>query len=864
MYCKIETWLNDVLEHKVPFEIPSVIRAFCFNLYEDRNGAWSMELVGTESFDPDDEDWACDEITDFGTREEPLSWKKETCWNEVLQEVSSALKHYLENGLHADVLKSRMGVAVGFTDGNLEILYSELSGRAQAGIMDNTVKKEKTQQLITTQNVEANGEAPVGTAAVSRGKLSEPAKKAADIRTVMVPLAALVFAVGLIACLYFLYLHNRDTAADRQDLGGAIRENNVGQAGEEKEELYVSATAMPDAASDSYTLIYDGMNTGLEIFLKDCVCEYNRDSIRLYSCFVDDAALEAKGYAIYIQTPEEVLQIFPVKDYLVDKSAGRLYMLRGMEAFEGIEGVDFVNGINGFEMKNAYFIDGLIEDAYGLKLSESDENLDDLQAEFIGLYQEGKKTLLRGKASALYHITGKKYTVDWEIDTKSLRESTKAFLADFEIHPLYAAFLHNEIRVKNPFVPEEDDRYNTELSFFDDKDYEDEHLVFWKSFSLVDVNGDGNAELVFRMFDSPSELMYILGVCDNELTCFDCFETHTTHMSFRVCDNGIVHWGQNYDGDETVYYTFNDKGKEHELIHFVREENSDSDLYYDYYYLEGNEESRIDLQSNEEYESLISSYEGEEPEWFDCDSFADITQNQLIAATEIVEKNAKNTNELRISTSITKLWLHEDEEGAAEINAALREIYEAAEAEMEAFNQEILDYYLFEDGVLQEDLDEWLLYPLDEWLAISMENYVASIEYADENYLCLSMNGDNFVAGGAHGDYWSDYYVFNRHTGQRLSLEDFVNDSMEEIKEIVKAHILAVAPYSKGEQSEDAPEQDRFFLTAEGLGIHYDVYEISDYASGSFDIIIPFKLFDMKEDMWPGRTLAFYEKGVKV
>lgn len=597
MYYKIETWLNDVLEYKVPPQIPSVIRAFCFNLYEGGNGDWSMELVGTESFDPDDEDWACDEITDFGTREEPLSWKKEADWNEVLSEVSSALKHYLENGSHADVLKSRLGVAVGFTDGNLEILYSDLSGMAQAGIPDKTVMKEKMQRM-------------------------EPAKKAADIRPVMMFLAALVFIVGLIACLYFLYLNNRDTAADRQNLGGATQENNVGQAGEENEELYEPATAMPDAASDSYRLTYGGMDTGLEIFLKDCACEYNRDSIQLYSCFVDDAAVEEKGYAVYIRTPEEVMQIFPVKDYRVDESAGRLYMLWGMEAFGRIQGIDFVNGINGFKMESTYSMEGLIGDAYGLELSESDENFDDLQVEFTGLYQENGKTLLRGKASALYHITGKRYSVDWEIDTESLRESTKAYLADFDIHPLYAAFLRNEISVKNPFVPEDDDRYNTQLSFFDDRDYEDEQLVFWKRFSLVDVNGDGNAELVFKMTDSPSELVYILGVRDDEMICYDIHETHTSRMSYTVFDNGVICRRQSFDGAE--YYTFNDNGKVHELIYFVWEENPDSDLFYNSYYLEGNEESRINLRSNEEYERLVSFYEGEEPEWFACDSFADI------------------------------------------------------------------------------------------------------------------------------------------------------------------------------------------------------------------------------------------------
>ena len=72
MYKKIEEWINNVLEQKIPSETV----AFCFNLYEDEDDTWSMELVGTERFDIDDSDWACDEVTDFDTRDEPLSWKK--------------------------------------------------------------------------------------------------------------------------------------------------------------------------------------------------------------------------------------------------------------------------------------------------------------------------------------------------------------------------------------------------------------------------------------------------------------------------------------------------------------------------------------------------------------------------------------------------------------------------------------------------------------------------------------------------------------------------------------------------------------------------------------------------------------------
>ena len=60
--------------------------------------------MGTASFDLDDEDWACDEITDFETREDPLSWKAEADWNEVLSDTASALKQYLEIGLFANSL----------------------------------------------------------------------------------------------------------------------------------------------------------------------------------------------------------------------------------------------------------------------------------------------------------------------------------------------------------------------------------------------------------------------------------------------------------------------------------------------------------------------------------------------------------------------------------------------------------------------------------------------------------------------------------------------------------------------------------------------------------------------------------------
>lgn len=198
----------------------------------------------------------------------------------------------------------------------------------------------------------------------------------------------------------------------------------------------------------------------------------------------------------------------------------------------------------------------------------------------------------------------------------------EACLADLGIHPLYAAFLRNEISVPNPYVSE------SELSFFDDRDYAQEEHTFEyasKSFSLVDVNNDGVSELIFKIYESPDELMYILGIQGDQLVCYDVQETHTSRMSFGIFDNGIVVWSQGHDGAETIYYTYDEDGSPQELLHFVWEDTgADTGLYYDYYYMDGDETLQCRLQSNEEYEALISPYAGEEPEWFYCDSFADI------------------------------------------------------------------------------------------------------------------------------------------------------------------------------------------------------------------------------------------------
>lgn len=125
MFDEESEWLDDVLENVSETGIPTEVIAFGFNLYDEGNGNWSMELIGASEFDTDNEDWLCNEVTDFNTRDNPFQWYKKAKCEEILDDITDFLKRYLRNGIYADILKAKSGIGVGFVDGNIRILYSK-------------------------------------------------------------------------------------------------------------------------------------------------------------------------------------------------------------------------------------------------------------------------------------------------------------------------------------------------------------------------------------------------------------------------------------------------------------------------------------------------------------------------------------------------------------------------------------------------------------------------------------------------------------------------------------------------------------------------------------------------------------------
>lgn len=112
-------WLDAVLAGG----LPAGIKAINFNLYDDGGGKWSVELVGTSTFDESSSDWACREV--YATRDTPFVLMKESDWKTVESLFVSLLEKYLDGGKYASALKKYRAVGVGFVDGDLHILYKK-------------------------------------------------------------------------------------------------------------------------------------------------------------------------------------------------------------------------------------------------------------------------------------------------------------------------------------------------------------------------------------------------------------------------------------------------------------------------------------------------------------------------------------------------------------------------------------------------------------------------------------------------------------------------------------------------------------------------------------------------------------------
>ncbi len=190
--------------------------------------------------------------------------------------------------------------------------------------------------------------------------------------------------------------------------------------------------------------------------------------------------------------------------------------------------------------------------------------------------------------------------------------------------------------------------------------------------------------------------------------------------------------------------------------------------------------------------------------------------------------------------SMTKVYLTEESKAAAKINAFLEERYQDEEEYIAGLMDEVRSGW--NDG-------------LDTMLCMQDE-LSASVVYLDDDYIGLSLFWYEYWAGAAHGQYGNQEYVFSRSTGERILLTDMVENSEEEICAIIAPYVEAKADWGTDEEGWERIilEEGRFYLTPEGIGIHFDTYELTCYASGGLDVVVPYELFELRSPDEVGLT----------
>jgi len=131
--------------------------------------------------------------------------------------------------------------------------------------------------------------------------------------------------------------------------------------------------------------------------------------------------------------------------------------------------------------------------------------------------------------------------------------------------------------------------------------------------------------------------------------------------------------------------------------------------------------------------------------------------------------------------------------------------------------------------------------------------YFAGVAYNvlrnDEKYLSLEIIYNEYT-GGAHGNYFTDYINYDLAEEKSLSLGEIMKRDVDYMTVLEEAIAEAIADKRTSSEYGDAlhswyegleEETLSFSIQTEGLGIHFQPYEIGPYAEGAPSFVIPYE-----------------------
>lgn len=117
-----ETWVKNIIDTEKPSDN---IRGYYFGLFESAQPRYTLYLIGSEEFDKDDEDWACNDDFEPQNKYLPLPQYNDLGWEDVLNHVVEKVRNFMQSGLYATSFFTKaQGIGVGFDDGNITLVKS--------------------------------------------------------------------------------------------------------------------------------------------------------------------------------------------------------------------------------------------------------------------------------------------------------------------------------------------------------------------------------------------------------------------------------------------------------------------------------------------------------------------------------------------------------------------------------------------------------------------------------------------------------------------------------------------------------------------------------------------------------------------
>ncbi len=127
IYEEFARWLDALLENN---DMPANTAAFNFNLYEEEDEAYGIQLIAADEFSDDDDDWACSEV--WSSEEDVFyidhSDEENADAERGIEFIGGLIRDYLENGAMSTVLRKAEAVCCGFVDGALTVIYKKDAG----------------------------------------------------------------------------------------------------------------------------------------------------------------------------------------------------------------------------------------------------------------------------------------------------------------------------------------------------------------------------------------------------------------------------------------------------------------------------------------------------------------------------------------------------------------------------------------------------------------------------------------------------------------------------------------------------------------------------------------------------------------